>query len=91
MEVQILQAKFENGMMTMLFEVKIGLEDLQNLSLNDSEKQVLDVLLSKGELTQKELGEMLGRVNACRIIRSLESKGLVERERKGRTYVIRVI
>jgi len=51
----------------------------------------LEFILQNGSVTQKELSKRFGKVKACRIIQGLEKKGLIERRKKGRTYVIRVI
>ncbi|HLD18525.1 MAG TPA: MarR family winged helix-turn-helix transcriptional regulator [Candidatus Nanoarchaeia archaeon] len=58
---------------------KIGL-------MNVKEKQVLEIIVDKGEANQYELKAKLGltKSNLSKIIKNLEMKGLVKRERHGK-------
>ncbi|ASI98326.1 helix-turn-helix transcriptional regulator [Thermococcus celer] len=91
MRVSILREECENGKLVLLLKIEIEINNLHQHELSDLEGQVLDFILDNNEITQKELGELFGRANACRAVRNLEAMGLVRRERKGKTYVIRVV
>ncbi|WP_297435303.1 MarR family transcriptional regulator [Thermococcus sp.] len=91
MRVQILKEECENGKLILLIKVEIEINSLHKHELGELERRILDFILDNGEVTQSELSQLFGRAKACRAIRSLENMGLVRRERKGRTYVIRVV
>jgi len=91
MRVHILKEECENGKLVLLLKVEIEINSLHKHELGESERQILDFILDNNEVTQKELSKLFGRANTCRAIRNLEDMGLVRRERKGRTYVIRVV
>lgn len=91
MRVHILKEECENGKLVLLLKVEIEINSLHKHEPGESERQILDFILDNNEVTQKELSKLFGRANTCRAIRNLEDMGLVRRERKGRTYVIRVV
>ncbi|QDA30659.1 winged helix-turn-helix transcriptional regulator [Thermococcus indicus] len=91
MRVHVLKEECENGKLVLLLRVEIEVNSLHKHELGDSERQILDLIIDNGEITQKELSQLFGRANACRAVKDLENKGLVRRERKGKTYVIRVV
>ncbi len=91
MRVRILKEESENGKLVLLLRVEIEMNSLHKRELGELERQMLDLILEKGEVTQKELSQIFGQVKACRTIKKLENMGIVRRERKGRTYVIRVV
>jgi len=91
MRVRILKEECENGKLVLLLRVEIEINNLSKHELGELERQILDFILDNGEVTQSELGRLFGRTKVCRAIRNLENIGLVRRERRGRTYVIRVV
>ncbi|NJE62044.1 MarR family transcriptional regulator [Thermococcus sp. 21S7] len=91
MRVRILKEECENGKLVLLLKVEIEINSLHKHELGELERQILEFILDNNEVTQKELSKLFGRANTCRAIRNLEDIGLVRRERKGRTYVIRVV
>ncbi len=64
---------------------------MYKVELTELERDVLEFILHNGEVSQKELSKRFGKVKTCRVIQDLEKKGLIERRKKGKTYVIRVI
>ncbi|GEM_PF-3417007 len=58
-------------------------EDLADL-FEEEERDVVLVALQGG--TQAEVARKIGKVKAHRTVRSLETKGIVIREKKGNTY-----
>lgn len=91
MRVHILKEECENGKLVLLLKVEIELNNIHKHELGELERQILDFILDNNEVTQKELSKLFGRANTCRAIRNPEDMGLVRRERKRRTYVIRVV
>ncbi|AEC52139.1 N-acetylmuramoyl-L-alanine amidase modifier precursor [Pyrococcus sp. NA2] len=62
--------------------------------LNEKELAVLRAIIENGgEVKQEELPYMVGysRPTISRIIQDLEKKGIVEREKSGKTFIVRVI
>ncbi|WP_461864184.1 helix-turn-helix transcriptional regulator [Thermococcus sp.] len=91
MRVHILREEHENGKLVLLLRVEIEMNSLHNHELGELERRMLDLILDNGEVTQSELSQLFGRAKACRAIKNLENKGLIRRERKGRTYVVKVV
>jgi len=91
MRVRILKEECENGKLVLLLRVEIEINSLHRHELGELERQILDFILDNDEVTQSELSQLFGRAKACRAVKNLENKGLVRRERRGRTYVIRVV
>jgi len=91
MRAHLLKARCENGKLILFLRVEVDLEYTYKVELSGLEKDVLEFILQNGCVTQKELSKRFGKVKACRIIQELERKGLIERRKKGKTYVIRVI
>jgi len=63
-------------------------------SLNEKEIVVLKAIVENGgEIKQEELPEIVGysRPTISRIIQSLEKKGIVVREKSGKTFIVRVL
>ena len=91
MQVRILKEECENGKLVLLLKVEIEINSLHRHELGELERRVLDFILENGEVTQSELSQLFGRAKACRAVKNLENMGLIRRERKGRTYVVRVV
>ena len=91
MRVQILKEECENGKLILLIKVEIEINKVHKHELGELERRILDFILDNDEVTQSELSQLFGRAKACRALKNLENMGLVRRERKGRTYVIRVV
>ncbi len=91
MRVQVIKEECENGKLVLLLRVELEINSLHKHELGELEGQILDFILENDEVTQSELSRLFGRANACRTIKKLENMGIVRRERKGRTYVIRVV
>jgi len=91
MRVRILKEECENGKLVLLLKVEIEINSLHRHELGELEMRVLDFILENGEVTQSELSQLFGRAKACRAVKNLENMGLIRRERKGRTYVVRVV
>ncbi|AAL82186.1 MarR family transcriptional regulator [Pyrococcus furiosus DSM 3638] len=89
--VHLLKAECENGRLTLLIRIEIDLEHAYKVELTKLERDVLEFILRNGEVTQKKLAEIFGRVKTCRIIKNLEKKGLIERKKNGRTYIVKVV
>ncbi len=85
-----LKEECENGKLVLPLRVEIKVNSLHN-ELGELERQILDFILDNDEVTQSELSRLFGRAQACRAVKDLENKGLVRRERKGRTYVLRMV
>ncbi len=64
---------------------------LQVAGLLEIEKKALDLIVSKGRITQRDLARELGlsRVRAHRLVRQLEQRGLVESAPYGKTKILR--
>ncbi|MEM5871319.1 MAG: hypothetical protein QW051_00435 [Candidatus Aenigmatarchaeota archaeon] len=59
--------------------------------LPSEEKEVFTILIeNNGEITQSKISAKMGRVKAFRIIEKLKSRGLVEKESKGKTNIIKL-
>jgi len=91
MRVRILKEECENGKLVLLLRVEIEINSLHKHELGELERQILDFILDNDKVTQSELSRLFGRAQACRAIKNLENMGLIQRERKGRTYVVRVV
>ena len=91
MRTRLLKASCENGKLILFLRVEVDLEYVYKVELTTLERDVLEFILQNGEITQKELGKIFGRVKTCRIIQDLEKKGLIERRKKGKTYVIQLV
>ncbi len=65
---------------------KINKNDLAELFSRD-EKEVILIALNKG--LQTEVSKKIGKVKSHRTIRALENKGLVIKEKKGKTYTLK--
>ncbi len=91
MRVHVLKTKCENGKLVLLLRVEIDMNSLYKHELGDLERKILELIVNKGEVTQRELSRVFGRANTCRVVQNLEKLGLIRRERNGRTYVIRVV
>ncbi len=91
MRTYLLKASFKNGKLTILLRVEIDLDYVYKVELTELEREILELILQSKGVTQKELSEVFGKVKVCRIIQKLENKGLIEREKKGKTYIIRVV
>ena len=91
MRVHILREECENGKLVLLLRVEIEINSLHRYGLGELERRILDFILDNDEVTQSELSQLFGRAKAWRAIKNLENMGLVKRERKGRTYVVRVV
>ncbi len=91
MRVHVLKTKCENGKLVLLLRVEIDMNSLYKHELGELERRVLDFILENGEVTQSELSQLFGRAKACRAIKNLKNMGLIRRERKGRTYVVKVV
>ncbi|WP_297509241.1 MarR family transcriptional regulator [Thermococcus sp.] len=91
MKVQVLKKKYGDGKIVMILRVEVDVNNLPNYELGDVETRILDLLLDNEEITQRQLSQLFGRTKACRAIKNLENMGLIRREKKGRTYVVRVV
>ena len=91
MRVCILKEECENRKLVLLLRVEIEINSLHKHELGELERQILDFILDNDEVTQSELSQLFGRAKACRAIKNLENMGIVRRERKGRTYVLKVV
>ena len=91
MRVHILREEYENGKLVLILRVEIEMNSLHNHELGELERRMLDLILDNGEVTQSELSQLFGRAKACRAIKNLKNMGLIRRERKGRTYVVKVV
>jgi len=91
MRVQVLKEECENGKLVLLLKVEIELDSLHNHELGNLERRILGFILDNDEVTQSGLGQLFGRAKACRAVKNLENMGLIQRERKGKTYIIKVI
>ncbi len=57
--------------------------------LEGDEKKVVEILLGKGgKCLQSSISRELGKVKASRVIQRLEKKGIVERVKVGKTYIV---
>ena len=73
-------------------EIKKNLMSTLNF-LDDDERKVVGALIkNKGKLTQAKISEKtgLGRVKAFRVVSKLESKGIIEKEKNGKTNNIKM-
>ncbi|MBN2094705.1 MAG: MarR family transcriptional regulator [Candidatus Aenigmarchaeota archaeon] len=63
---------------------------LKEYGLNEDERKVLDVLLKENRISQKKIARETGfsKAHVSRIAKNLESRGLIERKRIGRTYEV---
>jgi len=75
----------------LLLKVEIELNYIHKHELGELERQILDFILDSDEVTQRELSRVFGRAKACRAVKNLENMGLIQRERKGKTYIIKVV
>jgi uncharacterized membrane protein len=56
--------------------------------LPSDERQLVRLLVEKDGVPQSSLDRGMGRVRVFRALKRLEEKGIVKRERKGRTYSV---
>lgn len=61
-----------------------------DVGLKEDERKVLNVVTSGGKISQKKIARETGfsKAHVSRIAKSLESRGLIERRRRGRNYEI---
>ncbi len=65
------------------------LEIVKNL-LNEEERTVLEMVIKEKEVTQAKISRILGKVKAFRVIESLKKKGLITKEKIGKTSKIKL-
>ncbi len=65
------------------------LEIVKNL-LNEEERTVLEMVIKEKEITQAKISRILGKVKAFRVIESLKRKGLITKEKIGKTSKIKL-
>ncbi len=58
--------------------------------LPEDERKIIEKLLEKDYILQSEISEELGKVKAHRVIKKLEERGIIERSKHGKTYIIRL-
>jgi uncharacterized membrane protein len=60
------------------------------VELSEEEKKILDIIKERGEVLQSELQKFtsLSSSRISELVKSLEQKGLIKRERHGKTYKI---
>ena len=76
--------KIENGLNRKIIKAIINL-------LPQNESEIIKMLIDNdGSLTQSKISSVLGKVKAFRSIKSLEKKGLVEKEKYGKTNMIKI-
>lgn len=56
---------------------------------DEEERKILENLLRNGEVWQSEISREIGKVKAHRVIKKLLMKGIVEKIRKGKSFIIR--
>ena len=63
----------------------------ERIELSEDELKVYNIIKEKKEILQSELSKLTGfaKSKITEIVKSLEEKGLIEREKVGRTYKIR--
>lgn len=65
------------------------LEIVKNL-LNEEERTVFEMVIKEKEITQAKVSRILGKVKAFRVIESLKRKGLITKEKIGKTSKIKL-
>lgn len=73
-------------------KVRTQQNEILNL-LNEKEKAVLRAILEHGgEIKQEDLPELVGysRPTISKVIQELENKGLIKREKSGKTFVVKI-
>ena len=63
---------------------------LKEYGLNEDERKILDVLLKEKKVSQKKIVRETGfsKAHVSRLSKNLESRGIIERKRTGRTYEV---
>jgi uncharacterized membrane protein len=63
---------------------------LKEYGFNEDERKVLDVLLKENRISQKKIARETGfsKAHISRISKKLEDRGIIERNKKGRTYEV---
>ncbi len=63
---------------------------IMDIGLTEDERKVLNVVTSSGKISQKKIARDTGfsKAHVSRTAKSLESRGLIERRRRGRNYEI---
>ena len=89
MDVKVIRSNIEEGRLVLVLRIELEMSEIKE-ELSETEKYVLNMVIANGEVTQKQIAQTLGAVKACRVIHNLEKKGLIRRERKGKTYIIRI-
>lgn len=63
---------------------------LKEYGLNNDERKILDVLLKENKISQKKIVRETGfsKAHVSRISKNLEERGIIERNKRGRTYEV---
>ncbi|MCK4428905.1 MAG: MarR family transcriptional regulator, partial [Candidatus Aenigmarchaeota archaeon] len=78
------------GAMILLFIIFRKNTKIPDYGLKEDEKKILEVLSRENKISQRKICRETGlsKAHVSRIAKSLEERGLIERERKGRSYEI---
>lgn len=87
MKADVIKSYISDGKLIVILRLETDIFGLES-SLSDVERQVLDLIISSQGITQKQVSDILGPVRASRVIHTLEKKGFIKRERRGKTYVL---
>lgn len=75
---------------------KLSFENLKNMILkfvsSQEEKQILKIILEKKKVKQYELSKLtnLDKVKIHRILKKLQQQGIIEKEKMGKVYVVKL-